>query len=104
VATISSPSRRRNGPKFQYKHRSPEQWAAARGDDDAETIGKDAEWLEDLLRAASAADSRLDAWQSRFVEDMAARPADWGTRLYVSPRQRAALDKIKARLRRLGAL
>ena len=83
--------------QFVYKRRSHAAWRrAAAGPKPLNP--EDAKWLGELLRAASAADARLDPWESRFIEEFAQRHAQWGERVYVSSRQRQVLDEIAARL------
>ncbi len=72
-----------------------------------EPVGKAAEWLGELLRAASAHDGRLTAWESQFVDDLAERLERYGARMFITERQLSALKWIERRLgrpRRAGVL
>jgi hypothetical protein len=92
-------------PGFIYQRRTPEQWRRAARDglpEDCEPIGKKAAWLAELLTTASAADNLLTAWESEFIEGLAAKLDRFGAALWLSPRQRAALRRIETRIREWG--
>jgi len=84
----------------QQRARPERDWTPA--DNSSAEAGDDAERLEAILNAAakSAAAGLLSEWETTFSTDMRERFERFGSRIYVSEKQWASLDRLETKLRR----
>jgi hypothetical protein len=68
----------------------------------AATVGGDAQRLAKILSAAAKSRDAglLGAWEVEFSDDMRSRLESWGSQLYVSAKQWAALQRLEVKLTR----
>jgi hypothetical protein len=68
----------------------------------ATTLGSDAQRLAKILDAAAKSRDAglLSAWEVQFSDDMRDRFESWGSRMYVYPKQLAALQRLEVKLTR----
>jgi hypothetical protein len=88
----------------EQRLRPARDWTPA-GDTKA-AVGDDIERLETILKAAAQSRDAglLFHWEVSFSDDMRDRFEKYGSRIYISERQWAVLDRLETKMHRVGIL